>query len=83
MQVAFDGQHNAMVRVQAWDCDTDIFTLSAVGFTEEDEQEYPIYSKAAPDFDDFTIPGLLLPSLIGEYGMPEELVGEVFVVNLP
>lgn len=80
---AFDGQHSAMVRVQSWDCDTDIFTLAAVGFCPEDEEEFPVYSRAAPDFDDFQVPGVILPALIGEYGAPEELVGEVFVVKQP
>lgn len=80
---ALDGQHSAMVRVADYKEGTDIFTLTAVGFTEEDQVEFPTYSRAAPDFDDFEVPGLLLPALIGEFGEPSELLGRAFVVQLP
>ena len=80
---ALDGQHSAMVRVADYEEGTDIFTLTAVGFTEEDQVEFPTYSRAAPDFDDFEVPGLLLPALIGEFGEPSELLDRAFVVQLP
>ena len=80
---ALDGRHSAMVRVADYKEGTDIFTLTAVGFTEEDQVEFPTYSRAAPDFDDFEVPGLLLPALIGEFGEPFELLGRAFVVQLP
>lgn len=80
---AIDGQHSAMVRVSGYDDSADLFTLSAVGFSEEDQAQYPIYSRAAPDFDDFEIPGIVLPGLIGEGGEPSELLGRVFVVKMP
>ena len=54
-----------------------------MGFTPEDEAEFPVYSKAAPDFDDFEVPGIVLPALIGEYGEPSELLGRAFVVRVP
>ena len=72
-----------MVRVTSYDDSADLFTLTAVGFTPEDDAEFPVYSKAAPDFDDFEVPGIVLPALIGEYGEPSELLGRVFVVQVP
>ena len=49
---------------------TDVFTISAFGFSTDHEGLDPEYAKSAPDFDDFELPGLLLPALIGEYGEP-------------
>lgn len=31
----------------------------------------------------FTVPGIVLPALIREYGEPSELVGRTFEVSLP
>jgi hypothetical protein len=64
-------------------CETDVFTICAFGFTPEDVEADPEYAHAAPDFDDFKVPGILLPALIGEYGEPDELVGRVFTIELP
>jgi hypothetical protein len=70
------------IRLISFDEICDIFTFSAFGFTPEDEAEDPTYSRSAPDFDDFNIPGILIPSFIGESGEPSELVGRVFTVAL-
>lgn len=71
------------ITVSDYDEGIDVFTVRAFGFTEEDEASDPEYCKSAPDFDDFTVPGILLPALIGEYGEPSELVGGTFEVQLP
>jgi len=71
------------IKIEAYDADADVFTISAFGFTPEDEIEDPIYAASAPDLDDFVVPGLVLPALIGEYGEPDELLGRTFVVCLP
>lgn len=70
------------IRIQGWD-DSDLFSIGAFGFTPEDEEADPDYCRSAPDFDDFDIPGILLPKLIGEFGAPSELIGRVFTVELP
>lgn len=61
----------------------DVFTVTAYGFTPEAEEHDPEYCRSAPDFDDFTVPGILLPALIGECGEPSELVWQTFDVTLP
>ena len=61
----------------------DVFTLGAYGFEPEHEAQDPDYCKDAPDFDDFEVPGIVLPALIGECGEPSELVGRVFEIKLP
>lgn len=70
------------VRITGYDEQIDVFTIAAFGFTEEDEAADPDYCRSAPDFDDFTVPGLLLPNLIGVCGEPSELVGQVFTIKL-
>lgn len=71
------------VRIVSYDEGIDVFTLTAFGFIEGDEQIDPTYCHSAPDFDDFTVPGIVLPALIGEHGEPAELVNQVFEVQLP
>lgn len=61
----------------------DVFTVGAFGFDESHVEQDPEYCRSAPDFDDFEIPGLLLPVLIGECGEPDELVGRTFEAKLP
>lgn len=68
----------ARVRVLAYDEAIDVFKLGAFGFTDEDESVDPDYCRGAPDFDDFEVPGIVLPALLGEYGEPAELIGRVF-----
>jgi hypothetical protein len=74
-----------MVKIKIADYDEgiDVFTVSAFGFTPEDEAADADYYRSAPDFDDFDVPGICLPALIGEYGEPSDLVGQVFEVKLP
>ena len=71
------------IRVQSYDEGTDVFTLAAFGFQEGDEALDPEYVRGAPDFDDFEVPGLVLPALIGEYGEPDEIIEQVFEIKLP
>lgn len=71
------------VIVQSYDEATDVFTLAAFGFEPEHEKIDPDYCRSAPDFDDFEVPGAVLPAIIGEFGEPSELLGQVFDVNLP
>lgn len=71
------------IRVAAYNESTDVFSLTAFGFLPEDAVDDPEYCRSAPDFDDFEVPGIVLPALVGEYGEPAELVGAVFTVNLP
>ena len=75
--------NTAKIRIHDYDEGIDVFTIVAFGFTPEDEATDPEYARSAPDFDDFQVPGLLLPALIGEYGEPSDLVGKVFTVTLP
>lgn len=70
------------VRVIGYEEGIDVFHLSAYGFTDADEAEDPAYCHSAPDFDDFSVPGLLLPNLIGAMGEPSELLGKVFTLRL-
>lgn len=71
------------VRVLSYDEGIDVFTLGAFGFQEGDEEIDPHYTRGAPDFDDFEVPGLVLPALTGEYGEPEEYLGKVYTVPMP
>lgn len=73
------------VKITVLKCDEgiDVYTLGAYGFLPEHEAEDPDYCRDAPDFDDFEVPGILLPALIGECGEPAELVGRSFTVRLP
>lgn len=71
------------VHILSYEEGIDVFKLGAFGFTEEDVAADPDYSRSAPDFDDFEVPGIVLPALIGEYGDPSELVGQVFEIELP
>lgn len=71
------------VRILSYDESIDVFKLGAFGFTPEDVEADPTYSRSAPDFDDFEMPGIVLPALIGECGEPSELVGQVFTIELP
>ena len=70
-----------VVRVVSYDEGADTFKLSAVGFSAEDERDFPVYSRGAPDFDDFEIPGAVLPFLVGEFGEPSELVGNAYALG--
>ncbi len=71
------------ILINSYDEQIDVFKVGAFGFVEGDEKIDPTYCRSAPDFDDFEIPGLILPALIGEYGEPDELVGRVFEITLP
>lgn len=75
--------NTAKIRIADYEEGIDVFTITAFGFTPEDEAEDAEYARSAPDFDDFQVPGLLLPALIKEYGEPSELVGKVFTITLP
>ena len=72
------------VRVVNYEEGIDAFTLSAFGFDDRDHDIDPWYCKSAPDFDDFTVPGLLMPALIGGQ-LDDKLpfVGQVFTITLP
>lgn len=61
-------------RIASYDEIVDLFTVSV--FNESEGTETPMGSA-------FQITGAALPALIGEYGEPDELVGNVFTVNLP
>lgn len=68
------------IRVQSYDEQIDVFTLAAFGFVAGDDLSDgydPI------DLDDFQVPGHVLPALIGRYGEPAELLGQVFTVPMP
>jgi hypothetical protein len=69
-------------RVADYDEGIDVFTISAFGFTPEDQAEDPDYCRSAPDFDDFTVPGVLMPRLCAESGEPAELLNRVFTVEV-
>lgn len=71
------------IRIASYEEGIDVFTLTAFGFAPGDEKIDADYVRSAPDFDDFTVPGIVLPALIGECGEPSELVGKVFEVRLP
>lgn len=71
------------IRVLSYDESIDVFKLGAFGFTPEDEIEDPDYSHSPPDFDDFEVPGAVLPYLIAEYGEPSEFVGKVYELKMP
>lgn len=71
------------IQIHSYEEGSDIFNIGAWGFCPEDQEIDPDYCRSAPDFDDFEMPGALLPALIGEYGEPHELVGRVFTVELP
>ena len=71
------------VVIRSFEEGIDVFTLGAYGFEPEHEAQDPDYCKDAPDFDDFEVPGIVLPALIGKYGEPSELVGRVFEIKLP
>jgi hypothetical protein len=80
---AFNADTLCLVRVTGYDESIDVFTLTAVGFTPEDEAQFPVYSGGAPDFDDFTVPGIVLPAITGEWGEPAEFLNKVYAVPLP
>ena len=60
------------VRVLGWDESSDMFTLGE-GVSSPNPQPVP----------NFTVPGALLPTFIGEYGEPSELIGRDFDVYFP
>ncbi len=63
------------ITVVAYNKEYDLFTLSIdpAKFTHA----------AWFDVDDFQVPGAVLPALIGQYGEPDELVGQTFECKLP
>lgn len=71
------------VRVLSYEEGIDVFTLGAFGFQEGDELIDADYTRDAPDFDDFEVPGLVLPALIGEYAEPSEVMRKVYTVPMP
>lgn len=71
------------IRVIGYDEQIDVFKIAAFGFTDEDVAEDPEYSRDAPDFDDFEVPGAVLPHMLGEFGEPSEFVGRVFTLKSP
>lgn len=62
------------ITVAAYEEFADLFTLSVVCD--------PADKAGWVDIDDFVVPGLVLPRLIGVSGEPDELVGQTFEVDL-
>ena len=71
------------VEILSYDENLDVFKLGAYGFTPEAEAADPDYARDAADFDDFELPGIVLPALIGQWGEPSEFVGQVFELKMP
>lgn len=72
--------HLVKVHVHAYDQESNVFTLCAFGFLEEDEKADPSYCRSAPDFDDFEVPEILMPLFAGSYNDPNEVVGRVLEI---
>lgn len=66
------------IAVQSYDEGTDTFTLAVTCSDEGRDTSANEY-----DYDDFTVPALVLPMLIGECGEPDELVGQEFPILMP
>lgn len=68
------------IRVTAYEAHTDVFSIEAFGFGYEDQELDPDYCRDAPDFDDFEVPGIVMPALIGRFEDGASLVNKVFTI---